>query len=110
MLKLMSKLKSNQKLKQNQLQRNQRLFVLLLALGITLAQCTIVFAEYNHPFHQPDAKCTVCLVAGHLSHALTSAGLSLNIDRYVPLQRTDFLIFIAVPFNVRYLIRAPPLY
>ena len=110
MSKLKSNQKSNQKLKQNQLQRNQRLFVLLLALGITLAQCTIVFAEYNHPFHQPDAKCTVCLVAGHLSHALTSAGLSLNIDRYVPLQRTDFLIFIAVPFNVRYLIRAPPLY
>lgn len=83
--------------------------VFLLVLGITLAQCSIVFAEYNHPFHQPDAKCTVCLVAGHLSHALANADLKLNIDRYVPLQSDDFFVALTIPFTVRYLIRGPPL-
>jgi hypothetical protein len=80
-----------------------------LALGITLAQCTIVFAEYSHPFHPPDAKCTVCLVAGHLSHALTTSGLSLNIDRFIPWQSSDSVVSLDIPFVVRYLIRAPPL-
>ena len=88
--------------------RNKRLFIYLLALGITLAQCSIVFAEYSHPFHQPDSKCSVCLVAGHLSHALTYAGFKLNIDRYVPLQRTESILSLNVPFSFRYLIRGPP--
>jgi hypothetical protein len=95
--------------KQNILHRNKRIYIYLLALGITLAQCSIVFAEYNHPFHQPDSKCSVCLVAGHLAHALANAGLTLNIDRYVPLQSNTSKVFLVIPFSFRYLIRGPPL-
>lgn len=91
------------------LKRNKRILTILLALGITLAQCTIVFAESNHPFHKPDSKCSVCLVAGHLSHALMHTGLTLNIDHFVPQQTNDSVTYLTVPFNIRYLIRGPPL-
>jgi hypothetical protein len=87
----------------------KRILTCLLALGIFLSQCTIVYAEYHHPFHQPDGKCPVCLVAGHLSHAMVASGLTLDIDRYSPQQSNDFITSLVISSSVPYLIRGPPL-
>lgn len=91
------------------LKRHKRLLTYLLAVGIFLAQCTIVFAESQHPIHKASDDCAVCLVAGHLSHAVINHGLTLNLERYSPLQGDDAKVTLAHSFSVAYLIRGPPL-
>lgn len=90
------------------LKRHKRILSLLMALGLILAQCGIAFAEYSHPLHQPDSQCAVCLVAGHFSHALVNAGLTLNLAHYAPLHSDEAIVLLPTHFTVRYLIRAPP--
>jgi hypothetical protein len=87
----------------------KRLLTYLLALGIFLAQCTIVFAESQHPIHKASDNCAVCLVAGHLSHAVVACGLTLNIERFSPLQGNDAIASLVILSSVPYLIRGPPL-
>jgi len=87
----------------------KRILTYLLALGIFLSQCTIVFAESHHPIHKAGDHCDVCLVAGHLSHALVGSGLTLNIERYSPQQGNDAFASLVIPSSVPYLIRGPPL-
>ena len=87
----------------------KRILTYLLALGIFLAQCTIAFAESKHPIHKAGDNCDVCLVAGHLSHALVGSGLTLNIERYSPQQGNDAFASLVIPSSVPYLIRGPPL-
>ena len=92
------------------LKRNKHIFTYLLAFGITLAQCSIVFAEYGHTHHKQDAKCMVCQVADHLSHAVVSTiDLTLNIDSYAPMLSNEANVIHATPFVLFYLIRGPPL-
>jgi hypothetical protein len=91
------------------LKQHKRLLTYLLAVGIILAQCTVVFAESQHPIHKASDSCAVCLVAGHLSHAVVNAGLTLNIDHFSPLQSHEAMASLLVPFHVAYLIRGPPL-
>jgi hypothetical protein len=90
-------------------QHKKRLLTYLLALGIFLAQCTIVFAESQHPIHKATDNCAVCLVAGHLSHAMVASGITLNIEHFSPLQANDAVASLVIPSSVPYLIRGPPL-
>ena len=86
----------------------KKILTFLLAFGIGLAQCTVVFAEYNHPAHAPDAKCAVCHLAGHLSHALGSSNQTLDIDHYAPLLSVYSFVYLNIPSDLPYLIRGPP--
>jgi hypothetical protein len=88
----------------------KRILIYLLALGIFLAQCTIVFAESQHPLHKATDNCDVCLVAGHLSHAMVASGLTLNIEHFSPQQGNDAIASLVIASSVPYLIRGPPLY
>jgi len=90
------------------LKRNNRVLIFLLVIGYFLAQSTIAFAGHDHAFNESDAKCKICLVAGHLSHALGSSIVTLNIDHPASLQISYSCIFLTIPFNDRCLIRAPP--
>jgi hypothetical protein len=90
------------------IKRNKRILTCLFALGITLAQWSMLLAEYNHPFHQPDSKCAVCLVVDHLSHAMAHIPPVLHIDRPVSSLIAESAVFVITSFNFRYLIRAPP--
>ncbi|MCG6970464.1 MAG: hypothetical protein LJE85_11910 [Gammaproteobacteria bacterium] len=90
------------------IKRNNRTLTYIFALGITLAQCSMLLLEYKHPFHQPDSKCAVCLVADHLSHAMVYVPPMLHIDRAVSLLVTESAVFIITSFSFRYFIRAPP--
>jgi hypothetical protein len=91
------------------LKSNKSLLSYLLALVILVSQCSIVFAEYEHKFHKVDCKCTVCLVADHLSHAVASSHLTLDIDHYTPLHSIKAVVFHTFSFTAAYLIRGPPL-
>lgn len=91
------------------LKRNKHLFTYLMVLGFFLAQTSFVFAEYSHT-HKQNAKCMVCQMADHLSHAVVSSGnLSLNIDSYAQLNSAETYTFHVSPFGLLYLIRGPPL-
>lgn len=87
----------------------KRILTYLLALGIFLAQSAAVFAESQHPFHKASDHCDVCLVAGHLFHALVANGLTLDIERYSPQQGNDAFASLIISSSVPYLIRGPPL-
>jgi hypothetical protein len=87
----------------------KRILTSLLAVGIFLAQCTIVFAESQHPLHKASDNCEVCLVAGHLSHAMVASGLTLNIERCSPQHSNDAIASLVISSSVPYLIRGPPL-
>ena len=87
----------------------KRILIYLMALGIFLAQSSIVFAESHHPLHKIGDHCDICLVAGHLSHALVGGGLTLNIDHYSPQQGNHASASLVISSSVPYLIRGPPL-
>lgn len=88
---------------------NKRILTYLMALGIFLAQSTIVFTESHHPIHKAGDHCDVCVVAGHLAHALVGSGLTLNIERFSPQQGNDDIASLVVSPSVPYFIRGPPL-
>jgi hypothetical protein len=90
------------------LRHKNRVLTYLLALGILLSQCTLVFAEYKHPFHKADAKCPVCLVSDHLSHAAVYVPPALHVDHLVILPATESVVVPTTWFTLRYFIRAPP--
>jgi len=87
----------------------KRILTSLLVLSIFLAQCAIVFAEAQHPLHKATDNCAVCMVAGHLSHAMVDSGLTLNILRCSPQQGDEVIASLVIPSSVPYLIRGPPL-
>jgi hypothetical protein len=90
------------------IKRNQRILTYIFALGITLAQWSVLLAEYKHPFHQPDSKCAVCLVVDHLSHAMVYIPPALRIDRPVSLLISESVVSFVTSSSLRYFIRAPP--
>ena len=90
------------------LKQNKFILSCLLALGIVLAQWTMTYAEYDHPLHVPDGKCSVCLVAGHLSHAVTSSALTFDVEQFSPLAEQEFDTSLRLSFSTPYLIRGPP--
>jgi len=87
---------------------HKRLLTYLLALGITLAQCSMVFAEFTHPFHAPDGKCSVCVLSDHLSHAMVHIPPALYVDQFSVPPSTETVVILTTSFNFRYFIRAPP--
>jgi hypothetical protein len=91
------------------LKQNKHLFGCLLALGLLLAQVTLVYAEYEHPLHAPDAKCPVCLAADHLSHGLIDSGVAPDFTPYASPQADEVITGLVTSFRVSYLIRGPPL-
>lgn len=88
--------------------RNKRIATYFLALGIVLAQCSVVLAEVKHPFHQPDAKCSVCLVSDHFSHALVYIPPLQHFAQAVSQRPIEDAVFFTTSFDLRYFIRAPP--
>jgi hypothetical protein len=94
--------------KRTMLKRNKRLFGYLLALGLLLAQSTLVYAEYDHPLHAPDAKCPICLAVDHLSNGLTDTGVALDFHPYASPQADAAVVGLVIPFRVSCLIRGPP--
>ena len=91
------------------LKRNKQLFAYLLALGLLLAQVTLVYAEYDHPLHAADAKCPICLAVDHLTHGLIDTGLTLQLNQHVSLPVDDSIALLAIPVSSSYFIRGPPL-
>ena len=91
------------------LQRRNHLLAYLLAFGILVAQYAIFFTHYEHELSQPDCKCTVCLVANQLAHAVTSSSITFNLGRYIPLPYHETVVFHTVLLSSAYSIRAPPL-
>jgi len=91
------------------LKLNKHTLAYLLALGILVTQCTLIFAQYSHKFHKPDCKCKICLVVDHLAHALTNTSLTLKLGRYIPLQYNESVVFYTVLLSAVYSIRGPPL-
>jgi hypothetical protein len=83
---------------------------LIFALGFLVAQSVIVFAEFNHPLHQANNACSICLAANHLSGGPVTTTQIIHpffqhtfVD-YFPVQLITTTVFTA------YSVRAPPLF
>jgi hypothetical protein len=86
-----------------------RLKAIIFTLTFVLAQSVIIFAEFDHPLHEPDSSCNICLAAGHLSNGLVSA--DLNFQRHtLPVYHDNTQIsFFIQTLLTAYNVRAPPL-
>lgn len=90
------------------LKRNKHILGYLLALALLLAQVTLVYAEFEHPLHAPDAKCPVCLAVNHLSHGLIDIGVAPDFTPHASPQADEVITGLVTSFRVSYLIRGPP--
>lgn len=80
----------------------------LLAFGLVIAQSAIFLTHYEHELSQPDCKCSICLVANQLAHAMTSSGFHLDLDHYIPAPFHDNSVIHLTTTQTVYSIRAPP--
>ncbi|KPJ90769.1 MAG: hypothetical protein AMJ55_13010 [Gammaproteobacteria bacterium SG8_15] len=86
-----------------------RIKAIFFALTFILAQSIIIFAEFDHPLHEPDSSCNICLAAGHLSNGLVSVDLTIQLHAQpVYNDRTSIHLFIQSLLTA-YNVRAPPL-
>lgn len=81
---------------------------LLFLLGFILAQSTIIVAEFDHPLHEPDEACDVCLAVQHVSggaiHALPTINTRIGKAFH---HNPEITASFTAPF-LAYTSRAPP--
>ena len=86
----------------------QQTKVLLFLFSFLLAQGVVVLTEFDHPLHEPDSSCEVCIAADHLSNGL----ITLESGNHLQLQNVlNTIPGISSYFEshlTAYSVRAPP--
>ena len=78
-------------------------------LSFLSAQAVVMFAEIDHPLHEPDNSCDICLAVNHLSNGL------VTFESDVQLQSSHVITVFASSISyiksrlTAYTVRAPPL-
>lgn len=87
----------------------QQIKVLFFLLSFLLAQAIVMAVEFDHPLHEPDNSCDICLAVDHLSNGL----ITIESDHHLLAQherKTSTNVFNYFnPLLSAYSARAPPL-
>ena len=83
--------------------------ILFFLLSFLSAQAVVMFAEFDHPLHEPDSSCDICLAVDHLSNGV----ITIESDHHLLAQHevrfstnaSNYFISLLSAYSVR----APPL-
>ena len=83
--------------------------VLFFLLSFLSAQGVVMFAEFEHPLHEPDSSCDICLAADHFSNGLVTLDSVNHLQLSSVLNDNASVGSIFESLITAYSVRAPPI-